>query len=189
MEPFPSPLQNHNSRGFLDGFQGCCWLFLFPPLPLLPCRWGDIISTDLLLPVSNPGGIPLQDNKGLYLALLLGQPRWFPACAAPCATNCFQVAPAAPCPSCARIPFFPHPNPCSRGWEKHLLLAGFAPSRLVFRGDSSRLAPPPENIPENMRENFPLGKSFMEKRLNTFDLHRSPPLRAELKTRERPAKP
>lgn len=85
-----------------------------------PAR-ADIISMDLLLPVSNPGGIPFQDNKGLYLALVLGQPAWFPACAAPCATDCFQVTPAAPaehlpapCPSCARIPFFPPKLPFLR---------------------------------------------------------------------------
>lgn len=140
---------------------------------------------DLLLPVSNPAGIPLQDNKGLFLALLLGQPQRFPACAAPCATNCFQVTPAAPCPSCARISLFSHPNPCPWSWEKH---PAFAPSRLVFRGDSSRLIPPPL-LPQ---ENFPLGKSFMEKKkqkpLKCLDFHRSPPLKAGLKSREGPAK-
>lgn len=146
-------------------------------------RWWDIISMDLILSVTKPGGITFKDNKGFYLALALGHLEWFPACGVQCAADCFQVTPAAPaehllalCPSCARVSFFtfrpPFLQPRTAPAFCRLLVLPIFP--LFFK------AIPSDSF--NLRYccgKYASGEQFHGKMLKGLDLHVACPLKLD----------
>lgn len=173
-----SQCQKHNLRGFLDEFRGCCWIFSVPLLPLL-LRWEQSSGTGRYH-LHGPPSSRLKSRRdsfpGQQRALFSAGAGAAGVVSCLCCSLCYRLFPghssssgrASPgsVPILRQNSFLPTQTPVPAAGKSicSLQAAGFARSRLVFRGNSSSLVPPPVLL----QENIPLGKSFMEKHLSAL---------------------